>query len=221
MIRLFLWKFSDSSFMITSMYLFEILALGIIGGLVPGPILMSVFAEILSGGFLKGLRVVFKALFAETLLAFFILTIAYTLDVPPAIFYVISLAGGTFLFWLAWQVWGVHDVEGEKKEIFFSFPKIFLLTLLNGGFWIFWITVSVPRALLFENIFTGGRFLFLVLFEFGWFSATVSLAILFSFFRPILQKKNLVEIVFKICSVILAFFGARSLYDGIRSLFFL
>lgn len=206
--------------MVTWMFLFEILALGIIGGLVPGPILMSVFAEILSGGFLKGLRVVLKALFAETLVAFFILSLAYTLNISPAIFYAISIFGGIFLFWLAWQVWGVHDLDNGKKETLFSFPKIFLLTLLNGGFWIFWITVSVPRALLLENVFSGGRFLFLVLFEFGWFSATVSLAILFSFFRPILQKKNLVEIVFKICSVILAFFGARSLYDGIRSLFF-
>lgn len=202
------------------MYLFEILALGIIGGLVPGPILMSVFAEILNGGFLKGLRVICKALFAETLLAFFVLTLAYTLNVPPVLFYSISSIGGIFLFWLAWQVWNVHDVEGGKKETLFSLSKIFLLTVLNGGFWIFWITVSVPRALLLENIFTGGRFLFLVLFEFGWLAATVSLAILFSFFRPILQKKNLVEIVFKICGVILAFFGARSLYEGIKFLFF-
>lgn len=215
-----LWKFSDSSFMITSMYLFEILALGVIGGLVPGSILMSVFAETLSGGFLKGLRVVFKALFAETLLAFFILTLAYTLNMSPTVFYAISIFGGIFLFWLAWQVWSVHDVEGGKKETLFSLSKIFLLTVLNGGFWIFWITVSVPRALLLENIFTGGRFLFLVLFEFGWLAATVFLAVLFSFFRPILQRKNLVGIVFKVCSVILALFGVRSLYEGIHFLFF-
>jgi threonine/homoserine/homoserine lactone efflux protein len=194
--------------------LFEILVLGIIGGLVPGPILMSVFAETLNGGLQKGFRVISLALFAESLIAFFILSVAYSIGIPPLFFHLISLGGAMVLFWLAWQVWKIKELESGKGTLF-SFPKIFLLTVLNGGFWIFWITVSVPRALDLESFLSGGRFLFLLLFEFGWFLATTLLAILFSYFRPILQKKDLVSFTFKMCAVLLVAFGIQSLYESI------
>ena len=43
--------------------------LGLVGGIVPGPVLAATFTEILQSGFYKSLRIVFWAVFTETMVA--------------------------------------------------------------------------------------------------------------------------------------------------------
>lgn len=188
----------------------EIITLGIIGGAVPGPILTSVFTEIASGGFKKGLRTVWLALISESTVALFVLTALFTLRLPPAFFNLISIGGVVMLLWLARQVWRIEGVNGENKTIF-SFPKIFALTVLSGPFWLFWITVCVPRAYNLGKSVSGGQFLFLLLFEAGWLAMTTALAFIFSRFRSFLLKKQIMSVVFKAFSLALAFFALKSL----------
>ncbi len=52
--------------------------LGLIGGVIPGPVITSVFTEILQSGFPKGLRIIFIALIAETVVAIVSLVILIT-----------------------------------------------------------------------------------------------------------------------------------------------
>ena len=182
--------------------------LGLIGGSVPGPILTAAFTEALRNGFVKSFRVIFRALVAESSVAFFILAIFFSFNIPQVFFYAISLIGAGVLIWLAAQVWKIKEVDGKEGDIF-SFWKIFLLTVFNGPFWIFWITISVPQAFLLREKIVGGHFLFLVLFELGWFLSTVFWILLFSRFRLFLTKKNLVGNIFKIFSLILSFFAVR------------
>jgi len=196
----------------------EIVTLGIIGGAVPGPILTAVFTEIVSGGFKKGLRTVLSALIAESIVAFLILTALFTLHLPPAFFNFISIGGVVMLLWLAWQVWKIERVDGENKTIF-SFSKIFILTVLSGPFWLFWITICVPRAYDLGKLVSGGQFLFLLLFEAGWLMMTTALAFIFSRFRSLLLKKQVVSMVFKVFSLILIFFALKSLV-GITAYYF-
>jgi len=181
--------------------IFSIFLLGLIGGSVPGAILTSTFTEVVREGFIKSLRVVFYAFISEIIVASIILFIFFSLNIPQSFFYLISFIGAIVLLWIAKQIWTIKSLH-EKGHIF-SFKKIFLLTILNGPLWIFWSTICVPQAYVLSQKVFGGQFLFLLLFELGWLTATVVLTYLFSEFRPLLIKEGVVSIVFKLFSVIL------------------
>jgi len=190
-----------------------VVLLGIIGGSVPGPVLTAVFTDVLNKGLKRSFIVVFKALIAEVLIAALVLLLFFSWNVPTIFFYIISIGGSIVLFLLAKQVWGIKEITGEKREIF-SFPKLFLLTALNGTFWIFWITICVPMAFQLNQAVFGGYILFLLFFEIGWIIAVSILAYIFSKFRPLLLKKKLVSIVFKIFALLLIFFGLKLLWGS-------
>jgi threonine/homoserine/homoserine lactone efflux protein len=197
-----------------------IFLLGLIGGSVPGPMLTAVFTDVLNGGFKKSFKVILRALFAETIVALAIILIVFSLNIPQLYFQIISIAGAIFLTWLAINLWKVNKVDGETKEIF-SFFKIFTLTILSGAFWIFWLTVCVPKAFALRESIGGGQYIFLITFELGWLVMTSLLAFIFSRFRPLLLKKNLVSVVFKIFALLLMFFAVESLIgSGLFNKFF-
>lgn len=187
--------------------LLGIFILGFIGGATPGPVLAASFTESLRRGFVKSLPIVFMALISEVLIALFILTLFFSINIPKSTFYIISFIGAGVLVWLSLQVWKIKDVGGEGQV--FDFKKIFLLMVFNGSFWIFWITICVPQAFLLKEEIAYGQFLFLAIFELGWLIATVSLIFVFSRFRSFLVKSNLVPIVFKIFALILLYFAIK------------
>ncbi len=189
--------------------LFEAFVLGLIAGAVPGPILTSTFAEILNSGFLKGVRIVFWALAAETIGALLAILIFYQLGLSTLVIKAISIGGAIVLFWLASRVWRIQQVDSESTQIM-SFSKVVLLTALNSGYWIFWITVGVPKAIIFNGAIVGGRFIYLIVFEIAWLFATMLLAFIFFKFRPLLQRKNLVGLTFKVLAALLVLLGIKT-----------
>lgn len=192
----------------------EIFLLGIIAGAIPGPILTSVFTEILSGGWGKGFKVVLRALAAESIVAIVILVILSFLNVPQLYFEILSLFGGAYMAYLAIGVWKINKIGDEKGE-FFTFSKILILTVLNGGFWIFWLTVCVPMAFTLGRQIIYGQASFLIAFEAGWLTATMFLALVFSSFRPLLMRKHFVPYVFKSFALLLTFFGIRIAWTSV------
>lgn len=197
--------------------LLEILTLGLIGGAVPGPILTSALTEVLHSNFQGSLKVVFQALLAETLLAAVILLGIYSLHLPKSFFAIISLLGALVLVSLAREVWKISAVTSGEGNII-SFSRIMLLTVLNGGFWIFWITICVPQAFDLAQTLPGGQAIFLLLFECGWLLSTLGIAFLFAQFRPLLQQKNLLSGTFKLFSALLILFALKSIIEGISFL---
>ncbi|NTW45996.1 MAG: LysE family transporter [Candidatus Moranbacteria bacterium] len=198
--------------------LLETFLLGLVGGAVPGPMMASVFAEVLGRGFARSLRVVFRALVAESLVALIVLLVFSGLSVPESAFHLVSIAGAGVLLWLAFQVWHISSVPEEGGEVF-PFRKIMLLTVLNGGFWIFWVTIAVPRAFLLDALVPSGRFLFLFVFELGWLAAMTGLAFVFSRFRDLLHRKGLVSFVYKFLALLLVLFAIRSAASGLQYFF--
>lgn len=190
--------------------LIEAFLLGLVGGAVPGPTLTGTFTEILNSGFAKGSRVIFYALIAETIGALIIFLLASTIGLNTLAIKIISVCGAIVLFWLGYQVWKITEVNIEARQII-TFPKVFLLTALNSGYWIFWITIGLPKALTLNTTSAGGRYLFLTSFELSWLIMTFLLAIIFYKFRPLLQRKNLVGITFKVLASILILLGVKTL----------
>ncbi|MFA5072124.1 MAG: LysE family transporter [Candidatus Pacearchaeota archaeon] len=195
--------------------LISIFVLGLIGASIPGPILTAAFTESMRRGFAKSLIVILRASLSEIIVAVFILTIFFSFNVPQSFFYLISFAGAVVLIYLALQVWKIERIGDDEGEIF-SFGKIFTLTVLNGSFWIFWITICVPTAFLLKEQVPQGHLLFLLLFELGWISTTVFWTFLFSRFRSFLTKEKVVPVVFKIFALILLYFAVNLLIEGFK-----
>jgi len=195
----------------------SVFVLGLLGGANPGAMIASAFSETLRVGFIKSLRVVMYALISETIVGFIVLIALFSFQIPQFIFYLISFVGAVVLVWLALQVWKIENLN-ENKEIF-SFKKIFILTLFNGPFWMFWITICVPQAFLLKERVLGGEYIFLTIFEIGWLVATILLVFLFSRFRSILTSGKAISVVFKVFAVILLLFAGKMSLESI--LFFL
>jgi len=197
------------------MQIFSVLLLGIIGGSVPGPIMVAAFTESIRKGFFKSLLVILRAFIAESIVAIFILTLFFSFNIPQSVFYAISFAGAIMLLYLALQVWKIKKI-GEGEGEIFSFWKIIILTILNGSFYIFWITICVPQAFLLKEKLPHGHIIFLLLFELGWIIATVSWVFIFSRFRSFLTKGKVVPIIFKIFSLILVYFAISLLIESFK-----
>ena len=193
-------------------FIIEAFLLGLIGGAVPGPILTGTFTEILNLGFLKGIRVIFYALIAETIGALLIFLIFYAIGLNQLAIQIISICGALVLFWLSYQVWNITQINTEARQLI-TFPKVFLLTAFNSGYWIFWITIGMPKALMLNESVLGGKFIFLTVFEFAWLVMTFLLAFVFYQFRPLLQRKNLVGATFKVLAIILILLGVKTLLN--------
>ena len=191
--------------------LIQAFLLGLVAGAVPGPILTGTFAEILNSNFARGLRVIFWALIAETVGALLAIYIFYKFGLSDFIIQMISVGGGFVLFWLAYQVWNIKKINTDVSKNVLTPWRIVVLTAFSSGYWIFWVTVGIPKALLLNNTLVGGKFVFLIIFEIAWLIMTTLLAFVFFKFRPLLERKNLVTVTFKILSLVLIIMGIRTL----------
>lgn len=191
------------------------LILGLIGGVIPGPVLTATFTEILQSGFLKSLRIISWAMFTETVVALLSLLILSSMGFSEAVFSGISFIGAGILIWIAISIWKVRRIDSDEK-VHFSLGKISAMIMANGVLWTFWITVCVPRAIsLGEKIYLG-QFIFLILVEIGWLLSTVAVAIAFSRFRKILSNPKVVPIIFKIFSLTFLYFAIDMVYKSIK-----
>lgn len=191
------------------------LVLGLIGGVIPGPVLTATFTEILQSGFLKSLRIIFWAMLTETVVALVSLLVLSSLGFSAAVFSGLSFIGAGILIWIAASIWKIKRIDSDEK-VHFSLGKISAMIMANGVLWTFWITVCVPRAVsLSEKIYLG-QFLFLMLVEVGWLISTVAVAFIFSRFRTILSNPKVVPIIFKVFALVFLYFAIDMAYKSIK-----
>ena len=94
--------------------------LGLIGGMIPGPVVTAIFTEILQSSFLKSFRIIFIAMFTETLIALFSLIFFISLNFSETFFRGISIVGALILILIGISIWKVKNIDsGEKFEFGF------------------------------------------------------------------------------------------------------
>ncbi len=180
--------------------------LGLIGGVIPGPVITAVFTEILQSGFSKSLRIILIALVAETVVAILSLFLFSALGLPESFFYGLSLLGAVILIWIARSIWKVQSLD-TGKMVHFSIWKIILMILSNGVLWTYWITICIPKAILLNDQITLGAYLFMGLVQLGWLISTLLVAFIFSRFRKVLSRPRIIPILFKIFSLAFVYFA--------------
>jgi len=188
--------------------------LGLIGGVIPGPVLAATFTEILQSGFLKSLRIILWAFLVETTVALIIMLLLSSFNLHENIFRIISVAGAVILVWISISIWKIKKIDSENK-VSFSFWKISLMILSNGMLWIYWITVCIPRAMILNEKIFMGNLLFLVLVELGWLISTIFIAIIFSQFRNLLSNPKVISVIFKFFALVFLYFALDSVISTI------
>jgi threonine/homoserine/homoserine lactone efflux protein len=191
------------------------LVLGLIGGVVPGPVLAAVFTEILQSGIPKSMRIILWAMLIETIVALISLWIFSTLNFSISFFHGLSFAGSAILIWISTSIWKVRRLDSDEK-VHFSLGKISVMILANGVLWMFWITVCIPKAIIMSEKIALGDYMFLFLVEIGWLISTVMVAVVFSRFRKILSNPKVVPVIFKIFALIFVYFALDMLYQSIK-----
>ena len=188
--------------------------LGLIGGVIPGPVITAVFTEILQSGFIKSLRIIFIALVTESLVAIICLLLFDSLGFNEAFFRGLSLAGAGILLWISLSIWRVKALDTGQK-IHFSLWKVIIMILSNGVLWTYWITICIPKAILLSDQVYLGHYLFMGLVQTGWLFSTLVVAFLFSKFRRVLSKPKVIPVLFKVFALAFAYFALDMIYKSI------
>ena len=189
--------------------------LGLIGGVIPGPVLTAIFTEILQSSLLRSFRIIIMAMFTETVVALTSLLLLASLNLSEAVFRGLSFVGAVILIWIAISIWKIRTIDTGKR-VRFGFWKISAMILANGVLWTFWITICVPKAIFLGQELFLGSYIFLALVEIGWLVSTSGVALIFSRFRNLLSKPKAVPIVFKIFACTFVYFAIDMTYQSIK-----
>jgi len=191
------------------------LMLGLIGGVIPGPVITAVFTEIMQSGYLKSMRIIMIALVTETLVAVVSLMILASLDFNEGFFYGLSLAGAAILIWISLSLWKVRSLDSGEK-VHFGLWKIVVMILSNGVLWTYWITICIPKAILLGDQLQLGEYLFMGLVQLGWLISTMVVAFLFSRFRTALSRPRVIPVLFKLFALAFAYFAIDMIIKSIQ-----
>jgi threonine/homoserine/homoserine lactone efflux protein len=196
--------------------LVEVYFLGLLCGLIPGPVVTSIFTETIRRGWRSGRRIVLWAAAGELVMSVVCVGALSMMDPHSVLFAVLSMFGALILLSLAWDLWRVDEISEE--EPLFSRRRVFFLSLINGMAWIFWVTVCTPQAIALGTEFRGGQWVFIVLFELGWGTSTMLLCYLFEFFRPYFQSNKRLHHLYRFVAVLFLFFAGKLAIESGQSL---
>jgi len=144
--------------------------LGLSCGLAPGPLLALVLAQTLRHGTCEGCKVALTPLFTDVPIIVLTLVLASKLAELHSLLGVVSVAGGSFVLYLAWDSLRLldRDTKASAAPPGSWFKGIFT-NLLSPHPWLFWLTVgaailakAIARSWLAAAAFLFGFYLLLV-----------------------------------------------------------
>jgi len=192
-------------------------ALGLVAGAIPGPILTATFTQVINKGLNQAMKLVWWSLSAEIAAASFIMILVSFFPIQPRYFQLVSFVGAIVIFKMAVAVWKIKSVAATDSLVL-TVKDIYFLTFSNGLLWTFWITVCVPFAISLETDIPYGRFVYVLLFEIGWLVSTGGFAILFSLFKSHIIKSTALPFVFKAFALLLFYFAVDMLASAAKAL---
>ncbi len=185
-------------------------SLGFTAGALPGPMQSYIIGTTLTGGWRRGLVIIFSPLVVD--IPIIVLVVFVLGQLPAGFIRVIQIIGGLFLLWIARETWlalrsGVQigadsPVETSNRGIF---ARALLLNFLSPGPYLFWSTVNGPLLIqaLGESVWHGVAFL--VSF-YGAFLTLLALTVaLFNRVRTL--DARFTRVILMITLVILVVFG--------------
>lgn len=129
-------------------YLIAGLTLGFAAGVSPGPLLTLVITRTLARGLGAGVRVAIAPLLTD--LPIILVTVTFFAILPPLLEKVLTVAGGIFVLYLAWETLrsartahlttAAPDASAASADLW----QGMLVNFLSPHPWLFWIGVAAP-----------------------------------------------------------------------------
>jgi threonine/homoserine/homoserine lactone efflux protein len=193
-------------------------ALGLSAAASPGPFQTYLISESLSGGWRRGAPVAFAPLITDLPIILFSLFILN--QMPPNFLRIISLAGGLFVFYLAWGLWNSWRQSAGKDGFQqagtgSSLRRGVIANFLSPGPYLYWGLITGPILLsaLEQSAIAGASFLA------GFYATFVlcllSLAVLFSQARRL--GPRVVRSLLLVSILILVIFGGLLVWKALTA----
>jgi threonine/homoserine/homoserine lactone efflux protein len=192
-------------------------ALGLTAAASPGSFQAYLINQTLSGGWRRGAPVAFAPLFSDPLIITLVLLLLNRL--PAGFLGYIGIAGGVFVFYLAWGMWcewrgGPKPIDPGQSAAGGSLRKGILMNLLSPGPYTFWALVCGPILLeaAHNSILAGAAFLlgFYVVFIGGMLGIVALFHLARRFGPAVVRALTLISIL------ILIGFGVLLIWQGIK-----
>jgi len=192
--------------------------LGVSCGLAPGPLLALVLTQTLRHGPREGCKIALSPLVTDAPIIIVTLVLAAKLAQLRPLLGMVSVAGGAFILYLAWETFSAVRQEAvASAEPPRSWFKGILTNLLSPHPWLFWLTVgaaSLAKALaeswLAALVFLFGFYLLLV-------GAKVMIALLAARSRDLLAGRPY-RVAMRILALLLGVFALLLFREGLENL---
>ncbi len=194
------------------------LLLGASAGLSPGPMLALVLAQTLRHGPREGCKVALTPLVTDAPIILLVLVLAARLAQFQPMLGAMSVLGGVFILYLAWEsLKATHREPGAPAERPRSWLKGITTNLLNPHPWVFWLTAGA--AMLAKTLQEGWQTLgiFLAAFYAMLVGSKLAVALLAGRYRNVLSGSGY-RVTMRVLAAMLALFGLLLLGDGLRHL---
>jgi threonine/homoserine/homoserine lactone efflux protein len=192
--------------------------LGLAAGFAPGPLLVLVISETLRHNIKEGIKVSLAPVITDLpilLVALFVLTRLSNFNLLIGM---ISILGGLFVLYLAYESLRTKGVELDLEEqTSNAFKKGVITNVLNPHPYVFYMTVGAPITFkaLEQNVFSAiaflGSFIFLLV------ASKVVLAFIVGKSRTFLKGKAYISIM-RILGLLLILFSIFLFRDGLKLL---
>lgn len=192
--------------------------LGLSSGLAPGPLLALVLAQTLRHGPREGCKIALTPLVTDAPIIVVALVLAAKLAELRPLLGLVSIAGGAFVLYLAWDSFrpARRDAEAPAERPRSWFKGI-LTNLLSPHPWLFWLTVgaailarAIAQSWLVAAAFLFGFYLLLV-------GSKVLVALMAGRSRDLLAGRPY-RVVMRVLAVLLGFFALLLFREGLKHL---
>ncbi len=197
-------------------YLSSGIILGLSAGLSPGPLLALLVRETLAHETIEGLKVSLVPLITDPPIILISLLLVGKLAQFQTVFGVISLLGGVFVLFLAYESFtsrqllqGLEDIRPR------SIQKGIIVNLLNPHPYLFWITVGAPIVIKATWSNSSWGVLFVAVFYLLLVGVKALLAILLGRYRKFISD-TMYAIVMRLLGVALGLFSFVLFHDGLQ-----
>jgi len=190
-------------------FLLSGILLGVVEGYKPGPLTTVVITQTLKHNWKSGLKVALSPLLTDGPIILLCAVIYRGLSGYSIAISILSIAGGLFLVWLAYDTAfrTTTEIESDVEKEDDSLKKGVITNLLNPNPWTYWALIGAPFLINAWGIAYWMPLLFLIGFFTCLIGAKISVAYLTGYGSNFLQGNNY-KILMYICSITLLIFAA-------------
>lgn len=180
--------------------------MGLSAGLTPGPLLTLVISQTLKHNIGEGIKVALAPLITDLPIILLSLVVLARLAAIGQILGLVSLFGGLYVLFLAWECIRTGPVALDLSEARpRSLQKAALVNVLNPNPYLFWVTVGAPLIIKFDKIHSLAPWGFVLGFYILLVGSKVILALIVGRYRRALKSRGYLYLMRGLGGVLVVF----------------